>query len=193
MSMRFRGLRAVRHHVGMVQLERDSAAQVVVVVAAVVERDGLILAARRTEPPALAGRWEFPGGKREPGESDHEALERECTEEMGVRIAVGDRIGPEYVIANGAMVVRTYLAELVTGEPAPIENHDAVCWVRPGSAEARGLLWLDGDLVILDALEERAAASSVAVAAAGVGMGGGAGMGGNVVAQGDARHTDNPL
>src|SRR5712664_286782 len=41
-----------------------------VVVAAVIERDGLILAARRTGPPALAGRWEFPGGKVEPGESD---------------------------------------------------------------------------------------------------------------------------
>ena len=142
----------------MVLLERDGVAEVVIVVAAVIERAGLILAARRTGPPALAGRWEFPGGKREPGESDHEALERECVEEMGVRIAVGSRIGPEYAIANGAMVVRTYLAELVSGEPAPIESHDAVCWVRPGSEEARELHWLDGDLAILDALEERAAA-----------------------------------
>jgi len=130
----------------------------VVVVAAVIERDGLILAARRTQPPTLAGRWEFPGGKREPGESDHEALVRECAEEIGVGIAVGERIGPEYAIAGGAMTVRTYLAELVSGEPAPIEDHDALRWVRPGSAEARALNWLDGDLAILEALEERAAA-----------------------------------
>src|SRR5262245_47078389 len=81
-----------------------------VVVAAVIERDGLILAARRTGPPELAGQWEFPGGKAEPGENDIAALERECREELGVRIAVGERIGPEYPIAGGAMVVRTYFA-----------------------------------------------------------------------------------
>jgi 8-oxo-dGTP diphosphatase len=138
---------------------RSNEAEVVVVVAAVIERDGLILAARRTQPPALARRWEFPGGKREPGESDHEALVRECVEEIGVRITVGERIGPEYATPNGKMTVRTYLAALVSGEPEAIENHDALLWVRPGSAEARALHWLDGDLAILEALEERAAAT----------------------------------
>ncbi len=131
-----------------------------VVVAAVIERDGLILAARRTEPPALAGRWEFPGGKAEPGESDREALERECREEIGVRIAVGERIGPEYSIASGAMVVRTYLAVLEEGEPQALESHDALAWVRPGTPEARDLHWLDGDLLILDVLDARGTAET---------------------------------
>jgi len=127
-----------------------------VVVAAVIERDGLILAARRTEPPALAGRWEFPGGKVEPGEDDVQALERECREEIGVRIAVGDRIGPQYAIAGGRMVVRTYRAVIADGaEPEALDSHDALTWVRPGSPDTRGLPWLDGDLLILDALDGR--------------------------------------
>lgn len=126
-----------------------------VVVAAVIERDGLILAARRTGPPALAGRWEFPGGKVEPGESDAAALVRECREELGVEITVGEQIGPEYPTPGGAMLVRTYLAALANAgdEPVTLESHDALTWVRPGSAQARDLLWLDGDLLILDALD----------------------------------------
>jgi 8-oxo-dGTP diphosphatase len=123
------------------------------VVAAVIERDGLFLAARRTEPPALAGLWEFPGGKVEPGEDDTTALIRECREELGVEIAVGEPVGPEYLAVGGRMVVRTYRAVLVAGEPAPIENHDELRWLAAGTPESRALPWLEGDYVILDALE----------------------------------------
>jgi 8-oxo-dGTP diphosphatase len=134
-------------------LKRDESAPRVVV-AAVIERDGLMLAARRTEPAELAGRWEFPGGKVELGESDADALVRECREEIGVRVAIGERIGPEYPIAGGTMTVRTYRAAIVDGgEPETLEDHDALVWVRPGSPEARALPWLDGDLLILDALD----------------------------------------
>jgi 8-oxo-dGTP diphosphatase len=136
-----------------VQLGRQGHAGPRVVVAAVIERDGLILAARRTEPPALAGRWEFPGGKVEAGESDEQALVRECEEELGVRVAVGARVGPEYPIADGSLVVRTYRAVLESGEPEPIESHDALRWVRPGSAQADELVWLDGDYLVLAELD----------------------------------------
>jgi 8-oxo-dGTP diphosphatase len=124
-----------------------------VVVAAVIEREGRFLAARRTEPPALAGRWEFPGGKVEPGESDAVALIRECREELGVEIEVGEPVGPHYSVGGGAYMVRTYRARLVSGEPSPLECHDALCWLRPGESAVRELPWLDGDYVVLDALE----------------------------------------
>lgn len=124
--------------------------------AAVIERDGHFLAARRTEPPALAGRWEFPGGKVEPGETDAEALIRECREELGVQITVGPPIGPEYPINDGTWTVRTYRAELRSGEPQPLECHDALRWLRYGEPAVRELPWLDGDFVILDALEHLA-------------------------------------
>jgi len=130
-----------------------------VVVAAVIERDGLFLAARRTAPPALAGRWEFPGGKAEPGEDDAAALRRECREELGVEIEVGAPIGPEYTAGGGALLVRTYLAVLTAGEPEPIENHDALRWLAADRPEVRELPWLEGDYVILDALESRHAAA----------------------------------
>jgi 8-oxo-dGTP diphosphatase len=134
------------------QQEQQRSARVVV--AAVIERDGLILAARRTEPPELAG------GNAEQGESDGEALERECREELGVRIVVGERIGPEYRVPSGAMVVRTYLATIEDGEPRPLESHDELAWVRPGTPEMRSLPWLDGDFLILDALDVRRAAAA---------------------------------
>lgn len=138
----------------MADMPEGDESAVRVVVAAVIERDGLILAARRTEPPALAGRWEFPGGKVEPGEDDAQALERECREEIGVRIAVGERIGPLYTIAGGSMVVRTYRAVIADGaEPEALDSHDALVWVRPGGPDVRDLPWLDGDLLILDALD----------------------------------------
>jgi 8-oxo-dGTP diphosphatase len=126
------------------------------VVAAVIEREGRFLAARRIGPAALAGRWEFPGGKVEPGEDDAAALRRECLEELGVRIEVGAAIGPEYTAAGGALLVRTYLATLLIGEPAPIEGHDELRWLTVGQPQTRELPWLEGDYLILDALEARA-------------------------------------
>ena len=131
-----------------------------VVVAAVIERDGLFLAARRTGPAALAGLWEFPGGKAEPGEDDAAALRRECREELGVEIAVGAAVGPVYTAAGGSLLVRTYRAVLVSGEPAPIESHDALRWLAAGGAGVRELPWLPGDYAILDALEAGDAGTS---------------------------------
>jgi 8-oxo-dGTP diphosphatase len=130
------------------------------VVAAVIERDGLFLAARRTEPPALAGRWEFPGGKTEPGEDDATALRRECREELGVLIEVGAPVGPVYRVPGGRLLVRTYRAVLLEGEPAPIESHDELRWLAVGSPEVRELPWLEGDYVILDVLEQEAGHST---------------------------------
>ena len=57
-----------------------------VVVGAAIVRDGRVLAARRTAPASAAGRWEFPGGKVEPGRRAEAALVREIDEELGVRI-----------------------------------------------------------------------------------------------------------
>jgi 8-oxo-dGTP diphosphatase len=132
-----------------------------IVVAAVIERDGLFLAARRTEPPELAGLWEFPGGKVEPGEDDAAALIRECREELGVGIEVGEKVGPDYLTPSGTMLVRTYRAVLVDGEPAPIESHDELRWLAAATPEVRALPWLDGDYVILDTLDAESGGGAV--------------------------------
>jgi len=65
---------------------------VIVVAAAVVERDGAFLLTRRLKGTHLAGTWEFPGGKCEPSESPEDCLVREIREELAARVRVGDRI-----------------------------------------------------------------------------------------------------
>jgi 8-oxo-dGTP diphosphatase len=62
------------------------------VVAAIIERDGRILICRRTAEQSHALKWEFPGGKVEPGETPPQALERELEEELGIRRAAGEEI-----------------------------------------------------------------------------------------------------
>ncbi|HET8589614.1 MAG TPA: (deoxy)nucleoside triphosphate pyrophosphohydrolase [Nakamurella sp.] len=112
-----------------------------VVVAGVVIRDGAILAARRTYPVEVAGRWECPGGKVEPGESEQQALVRELTEELGITVAARDRVGPALPL-DGGYRLHAYRADLIEGEPQARE-HDAVRWVA--AAELDAVDWLPSD------------------------------------------------
>ena len=85
-------------------------------VGAAIVRDGRVLAARRTAPASAAGRWEFPGGKVEPGETEAESLVREIDEELGVRITVERWLEGEQPIGE-RYVLRVALASLDGGEP----------------------------------------------------------------------------
>jgi 8-oxo-dGTP diphosphatase len=120
-----------------------------VVVGAAILRNGSLLAAQRSEPPALAGGWELPGGKVDPGETDEDALVRECREELGVEIQLHERVGQDWPLKPGA-ILRVWIASVVTGDPAPIEDHSAVRWLAPG--EWYEVAWLDADLPVIDAL-----------------------------------------
>ena len=112
-----------------------------VVVGAAILRDGRVLAARRTAPASAAGRWEFPGGKVEPGETDTECLVREVDEELGVHIAVDRWLVGEQPVGE-AYLLRVALATLVHGEPAPTE-HDRLRWL--GADELGDVDWLEAD------------------------------------------------
>ncbi|KUL37419.1 DNA mismatch repair protein MutT [Streptomyces sp. NRRL F-4489] len=113
----------------------------VVVGGAVCER-GRLLAARRSAPPALAGRWELPGGKVEDGETPEQALVRELREELGVEAEPVERIPGEWVLRPG-YVLQVWTARLVGGRPEPLQDHDELRWLRPG--EEREVDWLDQD------------------------------------------------
>ena len=119
-------------------------------VGAALVRDGRVLASRRTEPPALAGLWEFPGGKVEAGESDHEALVRELREELQVEARVGARLGGDVLIGSTA-VLRVYLAALITGEPALVD-HDAHRWLT--ADELLSVDWIPIDLPLVQLLRD---------------------------------------
>jgi 8-oxo-dGTP diphosphatase len=120
----------------------------VVVAAAILDGDRL-LAARRSEPAALAGGWELPGGKVERGESDEAALVRECREELGVSIEIGERVGEDWPLQPG-YVVRAWTASIVAGVPAPLEDHSELRWL--GAGEWLSVGWLSADLPIVRTL-----------------------------------------
>jgi 8-oxo-dGTP diphosphatase len=115
---------------------------VTVVVAAAIEHDGRYLAARRTKPDWAAGCWEFPGGKVEPGEDETDALVREIREELGVDIAVGDRVPGEWPLHDD-LVLHLYVATLMDGEPRALDHHDELRWVTPDEFDA--IAWLESD------------------------------------------------
>jgi 8-oxo-dGTP diphosphatase len=119
------------------------------VVAAALVRGGRVLAARRSRPAAVAGGWEFPGGKVEPGESESAALARECQEELGIAVAIGDRLG-EAVGARIRLVL--YTAYVSSGEPVAGETHDALRWL--GRDQLREVDWLPIDAELLPLVAE---------------------------------------
>jgi 8-oxo-dGTP diphosphatase len=112
-----------------------------------------VLAARRTRPPALAGGWEFPGGKVESGEDGPTALARELAEELGVRARIGARIGRA---GDGHVVITLYAATVVDGVPTPIQDHDELRWVGP--AELDEPAWLPVDRALIPAVRAALAA-----------------------------------
>ena len=117
-------------------------------VGAAVLRDGRVLASRRTEPPRLAGLWEFPGGKVEPGEGDVEALVRELREELQVEVEVGERLGDDLPIGTTA-VLRVYVCRLLLGEPVLVD-HDEHRWL--GADDLLDVPWIPVDLPLVERL-----------------------------------------
>ncbi|MEU3165934.1 (deoxy)nucleoside triphosphate pyrophosphohydrolase [Streptosporangium sp. NPDC006930] len=123
----------------------------VVVGAAIVDGDGRLLAAQRADPPELAGGWELPGGKVDPGEDEHTALVRECQEELGVLIEVGERVGGDWALAGG-YVLRVWFAVVAEGRPEAKEHLD-LRWLA--ESELYDVAWLPADLPIVRAVQGR--------------------------------------
>jgi len=131
---------------------------VIVVAAAVVDSltaPRRLLAARRHKPQSLRGRWEFPGGKVDAGESPVAALHRELDEELGITVRLGPEvIGPDdgawRISARYAM--RLWPAVVIDGEPEPLVEHDELRWLEPG--EWLSVAWLDADVRIVSAFAE---------------------------------------
>ena len=111
------------------------------VVGAALVRDGRVLAARRTAPAPAAGRWEFPGGKVEPGETPDAALVREVAEELGVTIEVRRWLTGSAPIGT-SYELTVAVATIVAGEPTPAE-HDLVRWLA--ADELDDVDWLEPD------------------------------------------------
>jgi mutator protein MutT len=111
-----------------------------VVAGIAIRHDGRVLVAQRPEGRELAGYWEFPGGKREPGETRREALRRELAEELGL-----DVLQTEPLLrfterrATRAVDLDFWLITAWRGTPVPLE-FQAFAWLRPVQLPAQGLL-----------------------------------------------------
>ncbi|MGW5305896.1 (deoxy)nucleoside triphosphate pyrophosphohydrolase [Streptomyces griseoluteus] len=118
--------------------------RIVVVGAALLDGDRL-LAARRSAPPELAGRWELPGGKVEPGEQPDDALVRELREELGVDAEAVERVPGEWPLRN-PYVLWVWTARLRAGSPGPeaLQDHDELRWLTPD--RLWDVPWLDQDV-----------------------------------------------
>ncbi|GGZ94714.1 hypothetical protein GCM10010389_37120 [Streptomyces echinoruber] len=140
------------------------------VVGAALIDDGRLLAARRSAPAELAGRWELPGGKVEPGEASEAALVRELREELGVDAEAVARVPGAWPL-RPPYVLHVWTARLRPGSaaPAPLQDHDALRWLAP--EEIWHVDWLDQDVPavreVLLGLREDADARAGAEAAAG--------------------------
>lgn len=125
------------------------------------DSDRTLLVARRSAPPALAGLWEFPGGKVELGEAPREALARELHEELGVAAELGEELSgpaPEGWPLGGGRSMRVFLGRITEGLPHPLQDHAELRWLpvdRPG--EIRALDWIPADRPIVEALLHRLA------------------------------------
>jgi len=102
-----------------------------VAAALIQDEKGRYLITQRRQGSHLAGLWEFPGGKRESGESLEEALRRELTEELSARFAVGERVDTvRWEYPERTIVIHFYRCRLESGTIEPREDQ-AMAWVAP--------------------------------------------------------------
>jgi 8-oxo-dGTP diphosphatase len=120
----------------------------IVVSAAVIERDDAFLLTRRAANAHLGGRWEFPGGKVEPGETLGATLVREIGEELGCGVEVGPLLLTTRHAYPELHVELHFFSARLDGEPLPLLGQE-MRWIERSALEALHLPEADADLVAL--------------------------------------------
>ncbi len=125
---------------------------ILVVAAALVDTDGRVLVGQRPEGKALAGLWEFPGGKIEPGERPEVALIRELREELGIAVeeaCLAPLTFASHAYADMHLLMPLYICRRWEGIAQPREGQ-ALRWLRP--AELRRIAMPPADAPLIPAL-----------------------------------------
>ena len=131
--------------------EKDKRMKSIRVSAAVIHRDGKIFATQRGYGE-YKGKWEFPGGKREEGESGEEALEREIREELDSKVKIEKLIcTTDYDYPTFHLTMDVYLSTLIEGKLTLLEHEDAQ-WVSLDSID--DLDWLPADWSVIDEIKK---------------------------------------
>jgi 8-oxo-dGTP diphosphatase len=117
------------------------------VACALIEKDGLLLAAQRSATMNLPLKWEFPGGKIEAGESPEACLHRELQEELEVTVVIGRALFPStHRYEDFTVTLYPFVCALTTTEIV-LREHEEIRWLAPGDLFT--LDWAEADLPVL--------------------------------------------
>lgn len=117
------------------------------VACAIIECGGLVLAARRSAAMSLPLKWEFPGGKIDPGETPEECLKRELMEEMGICIRIGKRLPAcTHHYRSFSITLHPFRCEIESGDIV-LHEHAAISWLPPDKLLT--LDWAEADLPVI--------------------------------------------
>lgn len=125
----------------------------IVVAAALVDRDGRLLVQQRPEGLSMAGLWEFPGGKLEPGETPEQALIRELAEELAIDVdhaCLAPACFASEPLGDKHLLLLLYVCRKWRGTPVA-QHASALRWVRP--VELHGLAMPPADKPLIGLLE----------------------------------------
>jgi 8-oxo-dGTP diphosphatase len=121
----------------------------ITVTCAIIEHEGKVLAARRGAAMSQPLLWEFPGGKVEPGESLVACIVREIWEELGVTVAVGERLPDNlHDYGNGKVIRLVPFHCRLLSHAFTLKEHHEIRWLRP--AELPGLDWAPADVAVVE-------------------------------------------
>jgi 8-oxo-dGTP diphosphatase len=122
------------------------------IAAAIIEKDGKILIAQRTKKDALFGKWEFPGGKVEPGETLQECLKRELFEELGIDAEIGEYFCTSTLVHKDIVFdMCTFKVPSFRGK-ITLNEHSAIAWVT--TSELSNYEMPVGDIPIVELLQK---------------------------------------
>lgn len=118
------------------------------VACAIIEENGKVLATQRSAAMSMPLKWEFPGGKIEPGESPEGCLLRELMEEIGIAVQVGHALPPHtHKYSSFTVTLYPFACKISAGEIV-LHEHAASTWLPP--EELSTLDWAEADLPVID-------------------------------------------
>ncbi len=120
------------------------------VTAAIIQENGKVLIGQRIPGKHMGGKWEFPGGKIEPGETPEMSLRRELEEELAVRARIGEFLcSSRYEGGGVSLELLVYAVRIVEGTPL-LREHQELAWVHPAQLLSYDLA--DSDRSVVESL-----------------------------------------